>query len=132
MLTPLARRLAIAGGAIHAARDRDVHIVPIPLLGGLAIYAGVAAGLMVAAQVTPLNVLFQDSPRMAPGLLLAGGLIAIVGVGDDRRGLSPIIKLVGQVGARGALVWGGAPPSLLAFPHSRPPGRSPQQSPAPT
>ncbi len=86
MLTPLARRLAIAGGAIHAARDRDVHIVPIPLLGGLAIYAGVAAGLMVAAQVTPLNVLFQDSPRMAPGLLLAGGLIAIVGVVDDRRG----------------------------------------------
>ena len=40
LLTPLVRRLAIAGGAIHAARDRDVHVVPIPLLGGLAIYAG--------------------------------------------------------------------------------------------
>ncbi len=104
LLTPLVRRLAIAGGAIHAARDRDVHIVPIPLLGGLAIYGGVAAGLMVAGQVTPLRTVLQDSPRMASGLLLAGGLIALVGVIDDRWGLGPIIKLAGQVGAGGATI----------------------------
>ncbi|HEX4657032.1 MAG TPA: undecaprenyl/decaprenyl-phosphate alpha-N-acetylglucosaminyl 1-phosphate transferase, partial [Streptosporangiaceae bacterium] len=30
LLTPLVRRVAIAAGAMHAARDRDVHIVPIP------------------------------------------------------------------------------------------------------
>jgi UDP-GlcNAc:undecaprenyl-phosphate/decaprenyl-phosphate GlcNAc-1-phosphate transferase len=117
LLTPLARRLAVAAGAIHAARDRDVHIVPIPLLGGLAIYVGVAAGLMVAARVAPLNVLFQGSPRMAPGLLLAGGLIAVVGVVDDRWGLGPMIKLAGQVGAGGILVWSGAQLSWLPEPN---------------
>jgi UDP-GlcNAc:undecaprenyl-phosphate/decaprenyl-phosphate GlcNAc-1-phosphate transferase len=37
LLTPLVRRAAIAGGAMHEARDRDVHVVPIPLLGGIAI-----------------------------------------------------------------------------------------------
>src|SRR5258708_32044133 len=130
LLTPLVRRLAIAGGAIHAARDRDVHIVPIPLLGGLAIYGGVAAGLMVAGQVTPLRTVLQDSPRMASGLLLAGGLIALVGVIDDRWGLGPIIKLAGQVGAAGILVWSGAQLSWLPEPNGGTLGLSPHEAPA--
>jgi UDP-GlcNAc:undecaprenyl-phosphate/decaprenyl-phosphate GlcNAc-1-phosphate transferase len=117
LMTPLVRRMAIAVGAMHGARDRDVHVVPIPRLGGLAMYAGVAAGLMVAGQVTPLRTLFQDSPRMVPGLLLAGGLIAAVGAVDDRWSLSPIVKLVGQAGAGGILVWSGAQLSWLPEPN---------------
>src|SRR5260221_744777 len=65
---------------------------------------------------------------MAPGLLLAGGLIAIVGVVGDRRGLSPIIKLVGQVGAGGILVWSGAQLSWLPFPNGGTLGLSANQS----
>ena len=53
LLTPLVRRFAIAIGAEHAARDRDVHVVPTPLLGGFAMYAGLAAGLVVASQDCP-------------------------------------------------------------------------------
>ena len=128
VLTPLVRRLAIAGGAIHAARDRDVHVMPIPLLGGLATYAGVAAGLMVAARVSPMDGLFQGSPRMAPGLLLAGGLIALVGAVDDRWRLGPMVKLVGQVGAGGILVWSGAQLSWLPEPNGGTLGLTPNQS----
>jgi UDP-GlcNAc:undecaprenyl-phosphate GlcNAc-1-phosphate transferase len=117
LVTPLVRRVAIAAGAMHAARDRDVHIVPIPRLGGLAMYAGVAAGLIVAGRVRPLNTLFHDSPRMAAGLLLAGGLIVVVGAVDDRWGLSPLIKLVGQVGAGGIVVWSGAQLTWLPEPN---------------
>jgi UDP-GlcNAc:undecaprenyl-phosphate/decaprenyl-phosphate GlcNAc-1-phosphate transferase len=128
LLTPLVRRLAIAGGAIHAARDRDVHVEPIPTLGGLAIYAGVVAGLIVATRVSPMSGLFQDSPRMAPGLLLAGGLIALVGVIDDRWRLGPVVKLVGQVGAGGILVWSGAQLSWLPEPNGGTLGLTPNQS----
>ncbi len=128
LLTPLVRRVAIAAGAMHAARDRDVHIVPIPLLGGLAMYAGVVAGLLVAGQVTPLRTLFQGSPRMAAGLLLAGGLIALVGVIDDRWGLGPIIKLVGQAGAGGILVWSGTQLSWLPEPNGGTLGLTANQS----
>lgn len=128
LLTPLVRRVAIAAGAMHAARDRDVHIVPIPRLGGLAMYAGVAAGVTVASQVTPLRTLFQGSPRMAPGLLLAGGLIALVGAVDDRWGVSPIIKLAGQVGAGGILVWSGAQLSWLPEPNGGTLGLTANQS----
>jgi UDP-GlcNAc:undecaprenyl-phosphate/decaprenyl-phosphate GlcNAc-1-phosphate transferase len=53
LLTPLVRRFAIAIGAKHAARDRDVHVVPTPLLGGFAMYAGLAAGLVVPRPTWP-------------------------------------------------------------------------------
>jgi UDP-GlcNAc:undecaprenyl-phosphate GlcNAc-1-phosphate transferase len=115
LLTPLVRRGAIAVGAMHEARDRDVHVVPIPLLGGLAIYGGLAAGLMVAGQLSPLRTVLVGN-RTAVGLLLAGGLIVIVGVIDDRWGLSPISKLAGQAAAGGILVWSGAQLGWLPLP----------------
>src|SRR5258708_22577940 len=83
---------------------------------------------MVAGQVTPLRTVLQDSPRMASGLLLAGGLIALVGVIDDRWGLGPIIKLAGQVGAGGILVWSGAQLSWLPEPNGGTLGPSPHES----
>ena len=51
LLTPAVRRLAVAVGAVHAPRDRDVHVVPTPLLGGFAMYAGLATGLLVASRI---------------------------------------------------------------------------------
>ena len=71
LLTPLVRRFAIAIGAMHAARDRDVHVVPTPLLGGFAMYAGLAAGLIVASGLPSLESVFAET-NMAKGLLLAG------------------------------------------------------------
>ncbi len=115
LLTPLVRRGAVQFGAIHAARDRDVHVVPIPLLGGIAMYGGLAAGLWVADQMTPLRTVFEGT-GMAGGLLLAGGLIVIVGIVDDRWGMNPISKLAGQVAAGAILVWRGAELSWLPEP----------------
>jgi UDP-GlcNAc:undecaprenyl-phosphate GlcNAc-1-phosphate transferase len=106
LLTPLVRRGAIKVGAIHAVRARDVHVVPIPLLGGMAMYGGLAAGLWVASRMQPLKGVFAD-PRMAGGLLGAGGLIVIAGFVDDRWGMSPISKLAGQVAAGAILVYSG-------------------------
>ena len=115
LLTPLVRRGAMAVGAMHAVRDRDVHVEPVPLLGGLAMYGGLAAGLLVAAQVEPLRDVFVGS-RMASGLLLAGGLIVAVGFVDDRWGLNPASKLAGQVAAGAVVVWSGAMVSWLPQP----------------
>jgi UDP-GlcNAc:undecaprenyl-phosphate/decaprenyl-phosphate GlcNAc-1-phosphate transferase len=116
LLTPLVRRVAIKVGAMHAARDRDVHVVPIPLLGGLAMYGGLAAGLMVASQIEPLRRNVFVGSRMGAGLLLAGGVIVTVGFVDDRWGLNPISKLAGQVAAAAILVWSGAQLAWLPEP----------------
>jgi UDP-GlcNAc:undecaprenyl-phosphate GlcNAc-1-phosphate transferase len=119
LLTPLVRRGAIRAKAMHEARDRDVHVVPIPLFGGLAMYGGLAAGLLVAAQIGPLRSVFTGDNRMAAGLLGAGGVLVIVGMIDDRWGLTPLSKLAGQVVAGVIVVWSGAQLSWLPAPQGR-------------
>ena len=42
------------------------------------------------------------------GLLLAGGLLVLVGIVDDRWGLGAVSKLAGQIAAGGIVVWSGA------------------------
>ncbi len=108
LLTPLVRRVAIATHAIHAPRARDTHTEPTPLLGGLAMYGGLVAGLIVASRLTFLQDPFQAAgSKTAAGLLLAGAFVVVVGFIDDRWGLSAISKLAGQVAAAGILVWSG-------------------------
>jgi UDP-GlcNAc:undecaprenyl-phosphate GlcNAc-1-phosphate transferase len=106
LLTPLVRRFAAMTGAMHAPRDRDVHVVSTPLLGGLAMYIGLAAALLVADHLGHLRVVLGGT-RVASGLLLAGGLLVVMGFIDDRWGMSVISKLAGQVAAGGILVWSG-------------------------
>jgi len=107
ILTPLVRRFAIAVGAMHAARERDVHEMPTPLLGGFAIYGGLAAALLLASSLSGLKSVFAET-NMEKGLLLAGGLVVIMGFVDDRWGMGALSKLAGQVAAGVILVWSGA------------------------
>ncbi|MBV9096081.1 MAG: undecaprenyl/decaprenyl-phosphate alpha-N-acetylglucosaminyl 1-phosphate transferase [Streptosporangiaceae bacterium] len=108
LLTPAVRRVAVAARAMHAPRARDTHTQPTPLLGGLAMYGGMVAGLVVASRLAFLQDPFAAAgSRTAAGLLLAGGLIVVVGFIDDRWGLGAIGKLAGQVAAAAILVWSG-------------------------
>ncbi|HEX9033582.1 MAG TPA: undecaprenyl/decaprenyl-phosphate alpha-N-acetylglucosaminyl 1-phosphate transferase [Streptosporangiaceae bacterium] len=113
MLTPLVRWVAIKFGAVIPARDRDVHAAPIPRMGGLAMYLGVAAGLLAAHEMVPLRDAFPGSGPIF-GLLGAGGLIVAIGIIDDRWGMSAIGKLIGQVVAAVILFASGA--QLSTFP----------------
>jgi UDP-GlcNAc:undecaprenyl-phosphate GlcNAc-1-phosphate transferase len=115
LLTPLVRRFAIAVGAEHRGRARDVHTEPVPLLGGIAMYLGLAAGLLVASRLTHLSTVFMGS-RVASGLLLAGGLVVVMGFADDRWGLGAITKLAGQVAAGAIVWWSGAVVAWLPWP----------------
>lgn len=114
LLVPLVRRLAIAFGAAPPVRDRDVHTEPIPRLGGLAIYGGFAAALLISAQLPHLQNVFVAKTWI--GLLLAGGLITVIGVIDDRWGMDALSKLAGQVAAAGILVWQGVQLLWLPLP----------------
>jgi UDP-GlcNAc:undecaprenyl-phosphate GlcNAc-1-phosphate transferase len=118
LLTPLVRRIAMATGAMHAPRDRDVHVVRTPLLGGVAMYAGLAAALLVANQLPYLRAAIGGS-RVSAGLLLAGGLVVLIGIVDDRWGMSALSKLAGQVAAAGILVWSGTELSWIPWPRGQ-------------
>ncbi|CAB4874636.1 unannotated protein [freshwater metagenome] len=91
LLTPLAGRLATRFGAIDQPRDRGLATRETPLLGGLAMFAGLLiAGLLF------LNLDGPVGGRMA-GVLWGGALITLVGALDDRFELPPLVKFTGQV-----------------------------------
>jgi UDP-GlcNAc:undecaprenyl-phosphate/decaprenyl-phosphate GlcNAc-1-phosphate transferase len=115
LLTPLVRRLAGRIGAMKQPRDRDVHVVPVPTIGGLAMYGGLAAGLLIADQISQLRAGLANT-GMISGLLLAGGLLVVIGFIDDRWGMDALPKAAGQVAAGGILVATGTSLSWLPLP----------------
>jgi len=115
ILTPLVRRMARRVGAMKQPRERDVHVVPVPTLGGLAMFGGLAAGLLVADQIPQLRHGFANT-GMISGLLLAGGLLTVIGFIDDRWGMGALPKAAGQVAAGGILVATGTSLTWLPLP----------------
>lgn len=112
LLTPVARRIAQRIGAMAEPRDRDVHAIATPRLGGLALYGGVAAAFLVARQLPSLQQVFLRSDVEA--VLIAGGLIVLLGLVDDTWGLDALTKLAGQVVAAGVMCLQGL--ELLTLP----------------
>lgn len=102
LLTGLVRLFAIRVKAVANPRERDVHVTPMPRLGGVAMYGGVVAGMVLANHLPVLRSAFASLDATA--VLLAGGLIVLVGALDDRFDLDAVTKLAGQVTAAGVLV----------------------------
>ena len=106
LLTGPVRKFAIVAGAMPEIRARDVHREPTPRLGGIAMFFGLCAGLLVADHLTNLNTLFEKSNE--PRALLSGAaLIWLIGVLDDKFEIDALIKLGGQVIAAGVMVMQG-------------------------
>ncbi|WP_151771227.1 MraY family glycosyltransferase [Streptomyces abyssomicinicus] len=106
LLTGPVRKFAIVAGAMPQVRARDVHREPTPRLGGIAMFFGLCAGLLVASQLTNLGQVFERSNE--PRALLSGAaLIWIIGVLDDKFELDALIKLGAQMIAAGVMVMQG-------------------------
>lgn len=104
LLTVIAREIALRTGAVAKVRDRDVHAVPIPYLGGLAMLGGLVAAYLVARELPFLAASDPFVFRDAGIVLIAGALICAVGVLDDLFELDALTKLGGQVLAAGFLI----------------------------
>jgi len=117
LVTPLVRLLAVRTGALARVRDRDVHTIPTPRLGGIGMYVGVLAGLLVASRLPVLSNVFStyrfDEPR---AIACAGGLICLLGAVDDRWPLDALTKLAGQIVAAGCMVLLGVRLAFFTLP----------------
>jgi UDP-GlcNAc:undecaprenyl-phosphate GlcNAc-1-phosphate transferase len=97
VLTPFVRRLALRTGFVDHPVDRSMHTEPKPYLGGIAIYIAFAVAVLAGGAFVEPEV---------QGILIGGGMIVMLGVIDDRRRLSPKVKLLGQIVAAAAAVYG--------------------------
>lgn len=100
MLVVPVRAFALRVGMVDLPGPRKVHMTPIPLLGGLAIYAAVVIAVLFA---------FNGQTRtQIAGILIGATLVAAVGILDDRGLLHHQIKLfLGMPLAAGILLLTG-------------------------
>jgi UDP-GlcNAc:undecaprenyl-phosphate GlcNAc-1-phosphate transferase len=115
LATPVVRVAAVRFRVMAEVRDRDVHVIPTPRGGGVAMYLGVAAGVLVASQLPSLQRSFEFSSQTI-AVLVAGGLICLLGVLDDRFGLDALTKLTGQIASAGVMVLLGVQLAFLFLP----------------
>jgi len=111
--TPAMRHLAFRTGAVTAVRERDVHTTPTPRLGGVAIFVGIASGIVFASAIPFLDPIFNAN-RSAWAVLAGAALVCAVGIADDIWDLDWMAKLAGQVLAALIMAWGGV--QLVTFP----------------
>lgn len=102
---PVMRTLAVRVGAFTPVRERDVHTVPIPRLGGVAMLLGYAAATLVAAQLPFLEQVFDTSELL--GVLAGATIVCLLGAVDDVRDLDPLTKLSGQLVAAAIMAFAG-------------------------
>lgn len=98
LATPLVKTLAYKVGAIDVPKDeRRMHQIPIPRLGGLAIFLAFFISVLI----------FADIDRQMQGILLGAVMIVVLGVLDDIMTLRALPKLLVQIAAAGVAAYHG-------------------------
>jgi UDP-GlcNAc:undecaprenyl-phosphate GlcNAc-1-phosphate transferase len=91
LTTPILRKFALKWNIVDHPEVRKLQKIPVPLLGGVAVYLGVIVGMLSVL----LFVQKLDGPTSA--LLLASTLIFIVSLIDDKRRLTARLRLAVQL-----------------------------------
>ena len=88
LLTPFVRVVAIRSNYLDHPKDNKVHAHPMPLLGGVSILAGFITAILTKAQIMALSPV--------PAMFLGAFILLVIGLIDDKMGMMPNFKLLGQ------------------------------------
>ena len=100
VLTPLAMRLAVRLGVLDHPGGHKNHQEAVPYLGGVAIAVTFASAVIVVSRLWPPN----SGQRELLIVLGAAVFLAIVGLVDDLREVSPLWRILAEIAAA-TIVW---------------------------
>ncbi len=106
--TPVVRRLADRLGLVDEPDARRVHLTPVPLMGGIAIYVGFIVALLLFGGRWVVS--------QAISILVGATIVSFLGVWDDRWGVRPLLKLSGQTVAAVIVIVSGVQVAFLPHP----------------
>jgi UDP-GlcNAc:undecaprenyl-phosphate GlcNAc-1-phosphate transferase len=106
LLTPVIGRGSTRLGLVDAPGGRKVHMRSVPRLGGLAVVLAASLALLLVSMLQPEAVDRGDWTAMRP-FFIAGGLIFIIGIVDDVRGLGAGLKLLCEFAAAAIVMSSG-------------------------
>lgn len=113
--TPVVKIFASKIKALDIPNDRKIHILPVPRLGGLAIYIGFLVAIFSALFLSKASGVNLDF-RMLSGILLGSTLLLAVGILDDVKNLRPTTKLIWQIAATLIVILFGVEISFVSNP----------------
>jgi UDP-GlcNAc:undecaprenyl-phosphate GlcNAc-1-phosphate transferase len=90
-LTPLFIRLAFKKNFLDFPDPRKIHSHPTPLMGGVSVFSGF--GVAVVLSLFYRNLWSNE----VSGILLGGLLVLVLGLWDDKFGMRPGVKFIGQI-----------------------------------
>ncbi|MDF5732710.1 MAG: MraY family glycosyltransferase [Rhizonema sp. PD38] len=94
-LMPTVRKFALRVGWADQPNARRLNREPLPNAGGLAIYAGVIAAVVLASLLRPIEL--QSVLAQVLTILLGGSILVLIGFIDDQFGLPPSVRLSIQI-----------------------------------
>jgi len=98
LIMPFISKIAVKIGAVDMPRERHIHEVPTPRLGGLGVFFGFLLGYM----------LFSNPSAQMNSILIGSFIIILTGIVDDIVELEPRIKFMGQLMAASIIaIYGG-------------------------
>ena len=101
LVTPWVKVIAQKCGAVANVRSRDVHTLPTPRWGGLAMWLSMSFTLLIVQHLALVGKSFGHELQ---GIYLASTFIIALGMVDDRFQLDALTKLAGQALAAGILL----------------------------
>jgi UDP-GlcNAc:undecaprenyl-phosphate GlcNAc-1-phosphate transferase len=96
-LTPLLIRLGTIWGLVDHPSERKIHEMPIPRIGGIAVYLGFVGAVL-------LNSILES---WMVAIIVAGSVLLVIGVVDDARGLPAWLRLGAQLLGAGLVIYTG-------------------------
>ncbi len=100
-ITPFVRKFAIRFGAVADIRSRDIHTLPTPRWGGVAMWLAMTFTFLI---VNNLPLVGKSFGHETQGIFLAATFVVLLGMADDRFQLDALTKLAGQALAAGILL----------------------------
>ncbi len=94
ILVPISKKIAIHVGALDIPNERKVHKVPIPRLGGLAIFMSFLFGYILYGEITTQMI----------SILIGSFIIFLIGVFDDIKPIGAKYKFLVQLIAASIVV----------------------------
>jgi|SRR5437899_604799 len=108
LLTPVGTRLAWVTGYLDHPEARKLHTSATALLGGAVVFVCALVAWGASLDARPSGARSGEAPLILAGAVLALGL----GMWDDRHGMQPRIKSLGQATAAGLLLASGHVPDF--------------------
>ena len=97
ILVPIIKKLAIYIGAMDEPNERKIHHVPMPRLGGVAIFISFLIGYMIFGTINTQMI----------SILIGSFLLLLIGIFDDIKPIKARYKLVVQILAAVVVVFYG-------------------------